>query len=177
VPKLLDSHAHYCFHSPRCNVHTFPDLYRCDSKECPVSIHIDMAKQAGLVDEKGNVACPQCGRATTLKPGETKAEIHAKLCTDPTIHYPELHKAGKLDAATYTAWKSTLTRDELMGRYKRVPDIHVMGSFTHEETALMTTDLPAFNAIVQTRLRERAEMALLHQVPYRHSTTTPTISL
>jgi hypothetical protein len=177
VHKLLDSHAHYCFHSPRCNVHRHPDLYRCESEECPVSIHLDMAKQAGLVDATGAVQCPQCGGATTLKPGETKAEIHAKLCTDPTIHYPELHKAGELDTSIYSAWKATLTREELMGMYKRVPDIPVMASFTHDETALMTTDLPAFNALVQTRLRERAEMALMHQVPHRHQTTTPSISL
>jgi hypothetical protein len=133
--RLLDSHAHYCFHSPRCNVHTFPDLHRCDSEECPASIHPDMAKQAGLMDEEGSVSCPQCGGTTTLKPGETKAEIHAKLCTDPTIHYPELHKAGKLDTGTYTSWKSTLTRDELIGHYKRVRDMHLVALFTHEETA------------------------------------------
>src|ERR1700723_1036284 len=28
--RLLNSHAHFCFHSPRCNVHDHPDLYRCD---------------------------------------------------------------------------------------------------------------------------------------------------
>jgi hypothetical protein len=136
-----------------------------------------MAAQAGLVDVDGEVQCPMCDGPTSLKFGETKAEIHAKLCTDPTIHYPELHKAGKLDTATYAAWKATLTREELIGVYKRVPDIHVMASFTHDETALMTTDLPAFNALIQTRLRERAEMALMHQVPHRHSTSTPAISL
>jgi hypothetical protein len=113
----------------------------------------------------------------SLKPGEKNAEVHAKLCTDPTIHYPEMHKAGKLDTETYTAWKATLTRNELMGHYKRVPDVHVVASFTHDETALMTTDLPAFNALLQTRLRERAEMALLHQAPHRHKTTYPTITL
>jgi hypothetical protein len=28
---------------------------------CSASIHFDMAKQAGLVVEKGNVSCPICG--------------------------------------------------------------------------------------------------------------------
>ena len=35
-----------------------------------------------------------------MKPGETKAEIHAKLCTDETIHYPDLHRAGKITQRT-----------------------------------------------------------------------------
>ncbi len=136
-----------------------------------------MAKRAGLMDEHGVVECPQCGGTTTLKPGEKKAEIHAKLCTDISIHYPAMRKAGNLPEAEYQAWKSTLTHDEKCGVYKRVPDIHLMASFTHEETALMDTDLPAFNALLNTRLHETAENALIHQAPHRHMTTQPTISL
>jgi hypothetical protein len=130
-----------------------------------------------LVDEQGTVTCPQCGGPTTFKPGEKKAEIHAKLCTDPTIHYPELYKAGELSDAEYAAWKATLTREEAQGYYKRVPDVHIIASFTHDETTLMGRDLPAFSALVQTRLRERAEVALMHQVPHLHQTTASTLSL
>jgi hypothetical protein len=35
----------------------------------------------------------------------------------------------------------------------------------------MTTDLPAFNDLLHARLRERAEMAFMHQVPHCHVTT------
>lgn len=170
--KLLNSHKHYCFHTPRCNVHEFPDLYKCNDDECPVSINLALATQAGLVDEHGAVSCPQCGGTTTLQSGQTIAEIHARLCTDETIHYPEMRRAGRITEEEYARWKATLTRDEAIGVYKRVADIPVMASFTHEETALMKTDLPAFNALVQTRLEERAENALLHQAPHRHKTTT-----
>ncbi|WP_433963677.1 hypothetical protein [Tunturiibacter gelidiferens] len=236
---LLNSFKHFCFHTPRANVHQHPDLYRCSrgaahekllastsqhvpdhhvgpqrvsaeapavfpegyvhpedtiiheadcpacndlaeaaangASPCPVSIHIDMAKQAGLVDEKGSVSCPGCGGPTTLVPGQKIAEIHAALCTDETIHYPQMRKAGTLSEADYQKWKATLSREELCGVYKRVPDIHVMASFTHEETALMGTD--AFNLLMSERLRERAEAALMHQVPHRHKTTSPTVSL
>jgi hypothetical protein len=136
-----------------------------------------MAEQAGLKDESGEVICPVCGGPTTLKPGHRIAEVHAKLCTDETIHYPEMVKTGEISQDDFKAWKATLSRTEMMGSYKRVPDIHVMASFTNDETALMTTDLPAFNELLQTRLRERAEIALLHQVPHRHKTTYPAITL
>ena len=194
--RLLNSFKHSCFHSPRCNVHQSPDLYRCDkgaahaalvktnkvakgsnANRCTGSIHLALATQAGLVDAQGNVACPLCGGSTTLVPGQTIAELHAKLCTDETIHYPEMRKAGTITEAEYQAWKATCTREELIGVYKRVPDIPLMASFTHEETALMTTDLPAFNALIQARLADKADMALLHQVPYQHKTTSPAISL
>jgi hypothetical protein len=239
--RLLNSHKHYCFHSPRANVHQHPDLYRCtrgaahekllasttehikdhhigptricavapavfpesyvhpadtiipevdcpgcmdaaealknDASPCTANIHIDMATQAGLVDEHGNVSCPLCDGPTTLVPGQKLAEIHAKLCTDETIHYPEMRKAGKLSEADYQAWKSTLTPSELNGYYERTPVINLMAKFTHDETALMQTDLVAFNALMNQRMRERAEIALLHQVPYRHKTTSPTVSL
>jgi hypothetical protein len=88
-----------------------------------------------------------------------------------------MFKAGKISGEDYTAWKATLTHEEAMGYYKRVPDIHIVASFTHEETALMDTDLPAFNALIQARLRERAEIALLHQVPHRHQTVTTSLAL
>src|SRR5258708_6534159 len=88
VPKLLDSHKHYCFHSPRCNVHTHPDLHHCHQQFCPGAVTPQMAVQAGLVDAEGEVQCPLCDGPTSLKPGEKKAEVHAKLCTDETIHYP-----------------------------------------------------------------------------------------
>lgn len=175
--RLLNSHKHYCFHSPRCNLHQHPDLHHCHQQFCPGAINPDMAEQAGLQDEDGEVICPVCGGPTTLKPGNRIAEVHAKLCTDATFHYPEMRKSGEITEEGFQAWKATLTRKELMGSYKRVPDIHVMSSFNHDETALMTTDLPAFSALLQTRMHERAEMALLHQVPHRHKTTSPKLSL
>jgi hypothetical protein len=136
-----------------------------------------MAKQAGLVNDKGAVVCPQCGGPTTLQSGVKVAEVHAKLCTDPTIHYPEMRRAGKITEAEYQAWKSGLTYKESIGHYKRVPDIHVLALFTHDETALMDTDLSAFNALLKTRLEEKAETALLHQAPYRHKTMQTAITL
>lgn len=175
--SLLDSHKHYCFHSPRCNVHQHPDLHHCDAEACPTAITPQMAEQAGLMAADGSVSCPSCGGSTTLKAGGKLAEVHVKLCTDETIHYPEMHKAGKIDAAQYADWKSTLTRDELLGRYKRVPDVHLVVRCTHEETALMDSDLPAFNELLLMRCKERAEIALLHQVPHQHSTTTATVDL
>jgi hypothetical protein len=160
-----------------CNVHTHPNLHHCLEKDCPGAIHEDMAKQAGYVDEDGNIKCPVCDCHTYPK-GETKVvEIHAKLCTDPTIHYPEWHKEGKITAAQYAEWKSTLSRDELLGRYKRVPDVHVTAQLHQDDAALMDTDLDAFNALVHERIRERAEIALLHQSPHRHATTKHTVSL
>jgi hypothetical protein len=192
---LLSSFKHHCFHSPRANVHKHPDLYRCAKGNahatlmrankatkdhpdyCPASISSDLAKQSGLMDEAGNVKCPLCNSATILVPGETLAEVHVKLCTDETIHYPETRKAGQITEEQFQSWKATLTRDELLGVYARVPNICVMASFTHDETALMTSDSTAFNKLLIERIRERAELALLHQVPYRHTTTSPTISL
>lgn len=177
MTKLLDSHAHYCFHTPVCNVHQHPDLHHCHEQNCPGAIRPDMAKQAGLVDADGEISCPVCGGPTTLNPGKKLAELHAKLCTDETIHYPEMHKAGKIDTAQYAAWKATLTPHELMGYYKRVPDIHVSAKFTHEETALMDTDVPTFNKLMLERLKERAEVALLHNAPHRHETIQAKVSL
>ncbi|MGF7180373.1 hypothetical protein [Tunturiibacter psychrotolerans] len=239
--RLLNSHKHFCFHTPRANVHQHPDLYRCargaahekllasttehvkdhhvgptriyapapavfpqgyahppdtiipeidcpacndlaeamskDFAPCTANIHFDMAKQAGLVDEAGNVSCPACDGPTTLVPGQKLAEIHAKLCTDETIHYPEMRKAGTVSEAGYQTWKATLTHSELNGYYERTPVLNLMAKFTHDETALMQTDIVAFNALMNQRLRERAEVALLHQVPYRHKTTSPSVSL
>lgn len=178
--SLLESHPHFCFHSPVCNIHQHPDLHLCNDDfegECAAAVHHDAAEKANLIDEAGAVNCPKCGGSTTFKSGEKIAEVHAKLCTDETIHYPEMFKAGTLDGAQYAAWRATLTRDEQLGYYKRVPDIHVMARLTHEETALMDTDLPAFNALLQQRLKERAETALLHQAPHRHTTTRFPISV
>jgi hypothetical protein len=160
---------------PACN--DAAEALKNEAAPCSGHIHIDMAKQAGLVDEKGNVLCPICEGQTTLVPGQKLAEIHARLCTDETIHYPEMRKTGKISEADYQTWKSSLTPQELNGYYERVPDIAVMAKFTHVETALMQTDLVAFNKLMNERLRERAEIALLHQVPYRHKTTSPNISL
>jgi hypothetical protein len=187
--KLLSSFKHYCFHSHRPNLHQFPDLYRCAKGDahgelmkankatanhpdrCTASITLELATQAGLVDEKGNVTCPVCDGPTVLKPGETRLEIHVKLCTDETIHYPEMRKAGKITEDEYQKWKATLSLKELRGEYKRVPDIPVMAKFTGDEVALLKSDPVKFNELMNTRLKERAEAALLHQVPYRHTTT------
>lgn len=174
---LLEAHDHYCFHSPICNVHQHPDLHHCHQQYCPAAIGPEIAAKAGLMDDDGEVSCPSCGGPTTVNPGKRIAEVHAKLCTDETIHYPDMHRAGKLDSAKYAAWKATLTREELMGHYRRTPDVHVTVQFTHEETTLMDTDLPAFNTLLQQRLKERSEVALLHQSPHRHKTTTHHVDL
>jgi hypothetical protein len=183
--KLLEAHEHYCFHSARMNIHQHPDLQVCTNEKleivvegkkkfakCPTAVQPALAKRAGLIDKHGTGLCPSCGCSTKLKPGERRAEVHVKLCTDPTIHYPELYRAGNLDRETYEAWKATLSPSELMGHYKRVPDVHVVANFTHEETALRETDRDAFNELLNERIRERAEAHLLHQVQYRHSTET-----
>ena len=175
--KLLDSYDHHCFHSPRANVHTHPDLNHCLSQNCPGAISKEMATQAGYADDDGNVKCPLCN-GHTHPSGERKVvEVHAKLCTDPTIHYPEWRKTGKVDEEDFQAWKATLTRDELLGHYKRVEDIYVSVQLRHDDAALLGTDPDAFNRLLNQRLRERAEIALLHQAPHRHKTTTTSISL
>lgn len=175
--KLLDSHKHYCFHSPVGNFHTHPSLNHCLDPDCPGAISTDMARQAGYVDADGNIKCPVCD-CDTAESGERKVfEVHAKLCTDETIHYPEMRKSGKISEDQYQAWKATLTRDELLGRYKRVPDIHVTVQLHNEEAALIDTDLDAFNTLLQQRLHEKAEKALLFQAPHRHQTTKADIKL
>lgn len=174
---LLESHEHYCFHSVHMNTHTHPDLHHCNEENCNGVVQHDMAKRAGLVNEEGTVLCPECRCHTTLKGGKRVVEVHAKLCTDATIHYPALYKAGKLDKETYEAWKATLTLDELHGRYRRVPDAHVVANFTHEEALLIETDLEAFNKLLNERIRERAEKTLIHQVQHRHTTESTTIKL
>jgi hypothetical protein len=136
-----------------------------------------MAEQAGYVDDDSNVTCPLCG-CETYPSGERKVfEVHAKLCTDETIHYPEMRKSGEITEDQYQAWKATLTREELLGHYKRVPDIHVTVQLHDDEAALIDTDLDAFNTLLQQRLRDEAEKALLFQAPHRHKTTATTIKL
>jgi hypothetical protein len=158
---------------PACN--DLAEALSKDAAPCSVSVHIDMAKQAGLVDEKGSVSCPGCGGPTTLVPGQKIAEIHVKLCTDETIHNSTRRRSGEISEAEYQAWKASLTHDEKCGVYKRVPDVHLVASFTHDETALMGTD--EFNVLMNTRIRERAELALMHQAPHRHTTTSVSVSL
>lgn len=176
--SLLETFEHYCFHTPLLKIHKHPDLHQCTEDGCGAAIQTDLAKKAQLHDETtGVVSCPKCGCKTEFRPGRNVAELHVKLCTDPTIHYPEMHKAGKLSKDDFTAWKATLTRDELLGHYKRVPDQHLVVTFSHDETTLLDTDRDAFTALAQTRAKERAEIALLHQVPHRHKTTTGKISL
>jgi hypothetical protein len=175
--QILESHEHYCFHSAVLKCHTHPELHCCDEERCPTAVRPEVAQRAGMVDEDGKVRCPSCGCSTTLKREERLAEVHAKLCTDPTIHYPDLYRAGKIDRKTFEDWKSTLSPKELMGHYKRVPDVHVVANFTHEETSLIDTDPEAFNELLNDRIRARAEAVLLHQVQYRHSTETTHIKL
>jgi uncharacterized Zn finger protein (UPF0148 family) len=175
--KILESHDHYCFHSAVLKFHSHPDLHHCDDEKCPTAIRPDVAERAGLVKENGEIACPSCGCKTTLKTGEKRAEVQAKLCTDPTIHYPELYKAGKLDAETFNAWKATLTDKELLGHYRRLPDLHVVVHFTHDETSLIETNPSAFDQMLNERIREQSEKLLIHQVQYRYDTTTSPLSL
>jgi hypothetical protein len=59
-----------------------------------------------------------------------------------------MRKAGTITEDEYQAWKVTLSHDERPEISKRVPDIHLMASFAHEETALMDLDPKAFNRFV-----------------------------
>ena len=61
--------------------------------------------------------------------------------------------------------------------YKQVPDIHVTVQLHDDEAALVDTDLTAFNALLQLRMREKAETHLRYSAPYRHTTETSTIRL
>lgn len=177
MSKLLDSHDHYCFHSPVGNLHTRPNLHHCIEQGCPGAIAETVARNAGHVDEDGNVTCPCCG-CDTYPSGERKVlEIHAQLCTDPTIHYPEWRKDGRVTEEEFQTWKATLSRDELLGRYKRVPDVHLTVQFHDDEVEHAQTDPTSFNVVLQERLRQGAETALLHQVPHRHTTTTHVVAV
>ncbi|HTF66737.1 MAG TPA: hypothetical protein VK638_29040 [Edaphobacter sp.] len=184
--KLLESHDHYCFHSVRGNVHQHPDLHRCTSDKlaipegltdeqrkahtCRAAVTPETAERAGLIDEKGSVTCPGCGSSTVLVPGKRKLEVHAKLCTDETIHYPEWRKTGKIDEETYQAWKGTLTREELLGKYERVPDVHVSITLEGDDLDLMESDRDSFNVNLNEKIKGRAEVVLLHQIQHRHTT-------
>lgn len=169
MTNLLDALDHHCFHTPFLNLHQHPDLHHCTKDGCNAAISTELAKKAGLHDGDAAI-CPTCGETMEYREGEARAEVHFKLCTDETIHYPELHRAGKISREQFEQWKSTLTRDELLGHYKRVPDIHVVAHFTHEETALITSDRPAFNEIMQQRVKEAAERALRYSAPHAHNT-------
>jgi hypothetical protein len=124
-----------------------------------------------------NPACPICEGPAIFVPGQQKIEIHALLCTDESIHYPKMRKAGTLSEADYPGWKATLTREELHRYYKRVSDIPVVVKLTQDEWALKDSDLTAFNALRTTRLHEAAENARLHQIPHRAETTVTTLTV
>lgn len=175
--SLLNSLEHHCFHSPRINIQQHPNLHHCIEKDCTGVITPEMAAAVGLADEDGNVKCPLC-HCDTYPKGEWKeADVHVQLCTDPTIHYPRMYKAGKLKKEDYEAWKATLTPEEQRGYYKRVPNHPVVAKINRDEAALMDTDDAAFLAIVNQRVNESAERALLHQIPHRHKTVTQKASL
>jgi hypothetical protein len=93
----------------------------------------------------------------TLVLGKKVAEVHVKLCHDETHHYPELLRKGKIDKKTFDAWTATLTLDELRGHYHRNPPEHFVAHLTEEETALMDTEVAAFNKVLSQRVKDRAE--------------------
>lgn len=178
---LLDSLDHSCFHSRRIVKHLIPDLHHCMSPDCPGCIAEDVAHRAGFVDEQGEVICPhvrkdgtRCGGATHPSGQRTIVEVHAHMCVDETIHYPEMRKAGTVTEEQYQAWFATLTREEQMGYYKRVPDVHLTVQLRDDEAGLLENDMVTFEAIAHDRLREHAERLLLHQVPHRRKITTNT---
>lgn len=170
--SLLDSLDHFCFHDPRLQTHHHPNLHHCIEKDCPGAISEDMAAKAGLTDENGDVKCPCCGCDTYPKGEWKEVDVHVDLCTDQTIHYPRMYRAGKLPKADYDAWKSTLTAEELRGYYNRVPHQHVVAKLHRDEAALIDTDKDAFMKIVNQKVRDAAERKLLFQTPYLHRTTT-----
>jgi phage terminase large subunit GpA-like protein len=66
------------------------------SQHCPGVISEAVAHKSEHIDNEGNVICPNCGEST-YPSGERKVvEVHAKLCTDETIHYPAMRKAGTI---------------------------------------------------------------------------------
>lgn len=176
---LLDSIGHSCFHSRRLVKHVIPNLHHCVKPKCPGAIAEDVARRARFVDANGEIVCPhlkkdgtRCG-APTYPSGERQVlDVHAMLCADETIHYPEMRKAGQLGEEQYQAWFATLTREEKMGYYKRVPDVHVAVQLHDDEVDLYQNDPVAFEKLVHSKLRGRAEVALLHQVPHRRKVTT-----
>jgi len=84
---------------------------------------------------------------------------------------------GEIDEETYQKWKDTLTREELLGRYKRVPDVHVSITMEGDDLDLMDSDRDSFNGKLNDKMKGRAEVVLLHQVQHRHTTDSVTISL
>jgi hypothetical protein len=170
--SLLSALDHYCFHSPRVNVHQHPNLHHCVEQNCPGVVAPALAEKAGLADPDGNVKCPLCGCDTYPKGEWKEVEVHVQLCTDPTIHYPKMYKAGKLKKEDYEAWKATLTREEQLGYYIRVPNHPIVAKINRDEAVLMDNDQRAFLALVNQRVKDTAENALRHQMPFRHKTTT-----
>jgi hypothetical protein len=143
-----------------------------------------MAKKAGYVDADGNVTCPHvkkdgtiCGAATVASGDRKIVEVHVKMCTDETIHYPEWRKSGKITEEQFQTWKATLTRHELLGHYKRTEDVHLTVQMHDDEAALVDTNLDAFNTLLQQRIREKGETALRYSTPYRKTTTSTPVSL
>ncbi|HVJ09923.1 MAG TPA: hypothetical protein VM554_16210 [Acidisarcina sp.] len=113
----------------------------------------------------------------TLNPARREAEVHVQLCTDKTIHYPEMHKVKTISDADYAAWKATLTRDELLGNYVRVPTSTVFAKFTHDETALLDSAPDKFQTIMQGRVNDSAENAMRHSIPSQHKTTKQAVKI
>jgi hypothetical protein len=154
------------------NVHQHPNLHHCMEKDCPGAINAAMAATAGLVDADGTVKCPLCACDTYPKGEWKEIDVHVDLCTDETRHYPRMYKAGKISKEAYEAWKATLSQEELLGYYNRVPHQAVVAKLNRDEASLMDTDQTAFLSLVNQRVKESADRALLYQAPYRHTTTT-----
>jgi hypothetical protein len=131
-----------------------------------------VAAKAGLTDAAGDVKCPLCNCDTYPKGEWKEAEVHVDLCTDETVHYPRMYKAGKLSKEQFDAWKATLSQEELLGYYNRVPKQHVVAKLSRDEAELMETDPASFTKLVNERVRDSSERCLLFQSPYRHKTTT-----
>jgi hypothetical protein len=130
--SLLEAIGHYCYHAPRMNVHQHPNLHHCLEEKCAGAISDDMAVKASLKDGNGDVKCPLCGCDTYPKGEWKEAEVHVYLCMDETIHYPRMYKAGKLPKEQFEAWKATLTKEELLGYYNRVPRHHVVAKLNRD---------------------------------------------
>ncbi len=126
--KLLDSIGHFCYHAPRMNVHHHPQSSPLHREGLPTgAIAPDVAAKAGLTDAAGDVKCPLCNCHTYPKGEWKEAEVHVDLCTDETVHYPRMHKAGKLSKRnSSTHGRRTLNQEELLGYYNRVPKQHVV---------------------------------------------------
>jgi predicted RNA-binding Zn-ribbon protein involved in translation (DUF1610 family) len=161
--KFLDALNHYCIDNAVLHIHPAPTVHQCAA--CGLTLAED-----NFVKFSQNGTCPKCGVAMTSSGPQKFGELHAELCVDETKHYPEKLASGELSSDDYTAWVATLTDREKMGFYERVRSVHLHVQFNHAEIALQDSNPEAFQKLVDTKLRARAELTLQHDHQHRYTT-------